>query len=326
MSDIDDIFDDKKLKQSVRKAKAKSTLKIILIVIIIIVVGGLLNILIGINYSRKVYEKNDAYVRLSVPNGYISESNDIIGFLGGTGSYKIAKKMRGKPVILEDRNSSFGIVPPINYSVSNGGGYHIGSEWPVSFWENGYKKMIFFHPKLQYKEYKNDLANIEKIPDGKLIEMAISFDKPYKVTDLSIIQNKLEPSNVAWMWLNEFTDKKMQEYQYEIDNYDGKANGISENETIGLSLPRENNGFTYNPYTQGYDEIVDALNKSSLPEHKALYEKIMANGKTKIEDAEILGVIVHGTKSELKQLIGNPLIKATSIGVIVDPLYLDDRY
>lgn len=325
MSDIDDIFDDKKLKQSIRKAKVKSILKIIGVVLIIFIIVSLLNILICLNLSKKQYEKNDAYVKLSIPNGYISESNTIIGFLGGTGTYKIAKNMNGKPVILEDKNSSFGILPPINYSVLNGGGYHIASQWPVSFWENGYKKMLFFHPELQYKEYKNDLADIEKIPDGKLIEMAISFDKPYKVTDLSIIQNKLKPVNVTWMWLNEFTDKKMQEYQYEIDNYDAKANGVSESDTIGLSLPMAHNGFTYNPYTQGYDEIVDTLNKSSLPEHKALYDKIISNGKTKIEDAEILGVIVHGTKSELKQLIDNPLIKASSIGVIVDPLYIGEK-
>lgn len=325
MSDIDDIFDDKKLKQSIRKVKVKSTLKIIVIASIVIIVGGLLNIFIGLNLSKKQYEKNDAYVKLSIPNGYISESNDIIGFLGGTGTYKIAKNMGGKPVILEDKNSSFGLIPPINYSRLAGGSYHIASQWPVSFWENGYKKLLFFHPQLQYKEYKNDLADIEKIPDGKIIEMAISFDKPYKVTDLSIIQNKLEPANVTWMWLNEFTDKKMQEYQYEIDNYDAKANGVSESETIGLSVPTAHNDFTYNPYTQGYDEIVDTLNKSSLPEHKALYDKIISNGKTKIEDAEILGVIVHGTKSELKQLIDTPLIKASSIGVIVDPLYIGEK-
>ena len=47
----------------------------------------------------------------------------------------------------------------------------------------------------------------------------------------------------------------------------------------------------------------------------------MARGKTKMEDAEVLGVIVQGTKEELKQLVENPMVKATSIGVVVDPLY-----
>ncbi|GEM_PF-1379347 len=320
MSDIEDMFDDKKLKKSVRKARVKSTIKIIIIATIVFVVGSFLNTFISLKYSAKMYEMNEAYVSMSVPNGYISESNDIIGFLGGNGTYKIAKKVDGKPVILEDRTSLFGLVPQMNYTRFTGAGYHIAGEWPVEFWENGYKKLRLFHPELQYKEYQNDLAEIEKIPDGKVIEMAISFDKPYKVTDLYTIQNKLKPASITWMWLNEFTEEKMKEYQYEIENYDAKANGVAENDAIGLSAP-DGKEFNYNPYEEKYDELLKKLGKSYMPEHKTLYKEIIARGKTSIEDAEILGVIVNGTKEELKELVGNPMIKATSIGVVVDPVY-----
>lgn len=41
----------------------------------------------------------------------------------------------------------------------------------------------------------------------------------------------------------------------------------------------------------------------------------------KINDAKILEVVVYGTKEELIELINNPLIKATSFGVITDPIY-----
>ncbi|GAA0817162.1 hypothetical protein [Clostridium tertium] len=47
----------------------------------------------------------------------------------------------------------------------------------------------------------------------------------------------------------------------------------------------------------------------------------MERRKTSFEDAKILGVVVHGTKEELIELINNPLIKATSFGVITDPIY-----
>ncbi len=46
--------------------------------------------------------------------------------------------------------------------------------------------------------------------------------------------------------------------------------------------------------------------------NKTLYNEIMERGKTSSEDAKILGVVVHGTKEELIELINNPLIKATS--------------
>ncbi|WP_291561051.1 MULTISPECIES: hypothetical protein [unclassified Clostridium] len=43
--------------------------------------------------------------------------------------------------------------------------------------------MMFFHTNVDYKEYKNDLAELDKIPDDKLIEIGISFDKPYPIID-----------------------------------------------------------------------------------------------------------------------------------------------
>ena len=59
-------------------------------------VGSYVNVRICMRYSEKAYEANEAYVELSVPNGYISESNDIFGFLGGSGTYKVAKEIGRK--------------------------------------------------------------------------------------------------------------------------------------------------------------------------------------------------------------------------------------
>lgn len=320
MKDIDSLFDDKKLKKSVKKAKIKSTLRIVLIALIVFICGSILNIIISLKLSEKKYEMDEAYIKLTVPNGYISESNDIIGFLGGSGSYKIAKKIAGTSVILEDRLSLFGVIAPINYYRSSGNGYHTAGDWPVNLWENGYKKLRFFHPNLQYKEYQNDLANIDKIPDGKIIEMAISFDKPYKINDLYTIESELKPANITWVWLNEFTEEKIKEYQYEIENYDAKATGIYAEDTIGISLYNSHD-LTTSSYVEYYDEILENLEKSYSTEHNKLYEEIKSKGKTSSSDAEILGVVLQGTKEDFKNLIENPIIKASSFGVIIDPIY-----
>ena len=41
MKDIDSLFDDKKLKKSVKKAKIKSTLRIVLIALIVFICGSI---------------------------------------------------------------------------------------------------------------------------------------------------------------------------------------------------------------------------------------------------------------------------------------------
>lgn len=322
MKDIEGLFDDSNLEKYIKKAKKRTNLRIVLIAIGVFVVGSIINTIIGFIYSQKAFERNEAYIKLTVPNGYISESNDIIGFLGGNGTYKISKNIGGKSVALEDRVSLFGPIPPMNYmrSQGGGGGYHHAGDWPVSLWQNGYKRMSFFHPELEYKKYQNDLENLDNIPDDKIIEMGISFDKPYKIRDLYIIQDNLKPVIINWLWLDEFTEKSMEEFKYEIENYDAQATGIMEDEILGIVYDNDY-AFTQGIYNQKYDELLDLLSKSNYTNHREIYEDINTNGKTTVEDAEILGVVVQGTKEELKELIGSPIIKATSFGVIVDPLY-----
>lgn len=320
MKDIEDMFDEKKLKKSVKKAKIKSAIRIAIIAIGVFVIGGLLNIIISLKLSAINFERMETNVKLSMPNGYISYSNDIVGFLGGSGRYKISKEIGGKSVVLSDRDVLFGLIPPMNYFRSRSGAYHNAGEWPVSLWESGYKRLRFFHPELEYKKYQNDLENIDDITDGKVIEMAISFDKPYKVDDIYSITSTLEPADIKWIWLNEFTEEFIDEYKYAIDNYDAEANGINEGEAIGISV-RDISTFSKTSYDSYYDELIDNLKKSGSSDYKKLYDEIMERGKTSVDDAEILGVVVQGTKEELKELIGKPIIKATSFGVVVDPLY-----
>lgn len=322
MKDMEELFDDSNLEKYIKKAKKRTNFKIVLIAIGVFVVGSILNSIIGFIYSQKSFARNEAYIKLTVPNGYISESNDIVGFLGGNGTYKISKNVGGKSVALEDRISLFGPIPPMNYmrSQGGGGGYHNAGDWPVSLWQNGYKRMLFFHPELEYKKYQNDLENLGNIPDDKIIEMGISFDKPYKINQLFIIQDNIKSGIINWLWLDEFTEKSMEEFKYEIENYDAKATGISEDEILGISYDNDyelSNGV----YNQKYDGLLELLSKSNYINHREIYEDINTKGKTKVEDAEILGVVVQGTKEELKDLIGNPMIKASSFGIIVDPLY-----
>lgn len=317
MNNIEDAFDERKIKKAVRKAKLLLIFKIIIVSTLVFILGSYVNFKIFVNYSEKAYEANEAYIKSSVPNGYISESNDICGFLGGSGTYKVAKNIGGKTIILKDGISLFGLIPPMNYSRVQGGAYHFSDEWPVALWESGYKKMRFFHPELKYKEYQNDLENIDNIPDGKIIEMGISFDKPYSIHEMDMIQYQFNTVEVTWAWLDEFEQKKIEELKDEVSNNGAKANGIYEYDIVGISI---NDKYTID-YDKEYDELLNNLNKSHMADHKELYNEIMKKGKTSADDAKVLGIVVQGTKEELSKLKGNSMIKASSIGIVTDKLY-----
>lgn len=324
MKDIDNFLDEKKLKRSIRRAKIKLTIKIICISTLVFILGSLINNKLSLKYSNMSYEKEEAVVKLTIPNGYISESSDFLGLLGGTSFKKISKNIGGKNVIINDSITKFkinGEQDNNTYGRVSGGRYSISeNEWPVYTNKYGYKKLRFFHPELDYKEYQNDLNNIEKIPDGKIIELAISFDRAYSIYELNILQSKLKNVEIKWLWLDEFTNEKMEEYKYEINNYDSKAAGIEEGEVIGIEC-YNSKYFNRDDYNEKYDELIDFLNKSPYINHKELYNEIMARGMTSADDAEILGIVVHGTKEELKEIVGLPIIKASSFGIITDTIY-----
>ncbi|NFH78587.1 hypothetical protein FDA09_04110 [Clostridium botulinum] len=320
MKNLEDNFNEENIKKDIRKAKFKLIIKVVSISIIVLLIGGIINLIICAKYSTKSYENNDIRVQLSIPNGYISKSDDIFGFFGGNGTYKISKDIGGKPIVLEECVSRFGLLPFFNCYRGCGGGYHNSGQWSVSLWENGYKKMRFFHPELQYKEYQNDLEKVDSIPDDKIIEMAISFDRPYKIMEMYLPESQLRDVKVTWLWLDEFTENKMNEFQNEINKHDAKANGIMENEVLGIGF-HDYFMIDKNSYNYSYDELINTLSNSKDTKYKELYEEIMKKGKTSADDAKILGAIVQGKKEDLTKLVGNPLIKSSSFGVITEELY-----
>ncbi|WP_411170145.1 anti sigma factor C-terminal domain-containing protein [Clostridium sp. MB05] len=325
MKDIDNFLDEKKIKKSMRIAKLKLTIKIVIISALVFIIGSFINNKLSLKYSEMSYEKQEAIVKLTIPNGYISEANDLLGVLGGTSFKKISKSIAGRNIIIDDSITRFGINGNERYNSRFdrvvGMGYgNYNSDWPVYTNEYGYRKLRFFHPEIDYKEYQNDLDYIEKIPNGKVVELAISFDKPYKISELYMIQSKLKNTDITWLWLDEFTDKKMEEFKYKIDNYDSKSSGIEEVETIGIECYNSKN-FNRDEYNEKYNELIERLSKSPYMNHKQLYDEIMERGKTSADDAEILGIVVHGTKEELKEIVGLPIIKASSFGIVADPIY-----
>ncbi|GCD11449.1 anti sigma factor C-terminal domain-containing protein [Clostridium tagluense] len=323
---LDQLFDEKKLNKAIKMGKIKSTIRTaiisLVVTIIVITLGSYFNTKLSLKMSEQSFKDNEEFVKLSVPNGFISQSIDNIGFLGGKGTYKVSKAIGYKSVVIREIPSMFGyslnnpVLKFLGYSPNfpltrYSGGPTINEPqdgWPVNYSENGYRRMMFFHPEINYKGYKDDLSNLDKFSDDKLIEVAISFDKPYKHYELISFLNNSK-FNISWYWLDAFTNEDMKTSKQEADLSSSNGAYIDEHNALGVNVKPQH-------FETGYTDLLKLLKNSKLEKYNLIYNAMMAKGYKDYNSVPILGVIVYGTKSELKVLIGNPAIKASSFGVI----------
>ncbi len=306
----EDIFDEKKIKRAIKKGKMKSIITIVFVSLLVFVVLNIANFAISVYFSQKAFKQSDAYVRLSTPHGYISETVDSRGFLGGISNYKIAKDMKIKSLVVEQKQYQYGLIPSVLISRGAGGSIGVtGEDWQFSYKENGWRKMMFFHPNVAYKKYKNDEELIKSMEGNKIYEVALSLDKPYKQSELPIKQLP----QMTWFWVNTYSNSQLDTFQQEAKEHDWSATFIRENEALGFSI-RD----TYTPTTDlahEYDKFLKLLKTSISSEHKQAYNTMK---NINIDDVEILGVVVYGTKDEIVEIMKDPIIKASSLGGVID--------
>lgn len=306
----DDVFDEKKVKKAIKKGKRKTIIMIAFISFIVFILFSIVNIAISVYFSHKAFKQWDAYVRLSTPNGYISKTVDSRGFLGGMSHYKISKDMKIKSIVVEQEQYYFGFSPSRLISRGSGGNIGItGEDWQLLYKENGWRELMFFHPNVTYNKYKNDEKIINNIQEDKIYEVAISFDKPYKKSDLPF---PILPE-MSWLWINTYNDNQLSTFQKEAKENDWTSAYIRENEALGFSVNTPFTSTTDLEYE--YHEFLNLLQMSHSHEHRDAYNTMK---NIDINDAEILGMVVYGTKEEIVEIMKNPIITASSLGGIID--------
>ncbi len=306
--EIDEIFDSKLLDQSIKKAKRRSRRRIVEICITLFIVGSIVNFGISNVLADKFSEARDIKVASSIPNGFVMEARDTIGFLGGRSEYKIAKQISGRYVVIENEDSGFGMINNFIYisRVRGMWGTEAGA-WPEEYWEYGYKKMLFFHPEVSYKTYKNDLSILDKLSDMQLVEMGLSFDKGYNEWEVGKF---LEDFEITWVWIDDYSGEQLDEWRYEAENYDAKQCYIKEGNTFGISI----HGNIINEFENRYEGMISEVEEHNKKRYKALKEV----GLDQLENAKIIGVTVQGTPEELKALSEVKEIKGATMGCVVN--------
>lgn len=143
----------------------------------------------------------------------------------------------------------------------------------------------------------------------KMYEVAFSFDKPYKQSELPFS----ELPEMTWLWLNTYNNSQLSEFQQEAKENDWSSTFLRENEALGYSVNTPVMPITN--LENEYNEFLKLLQTSALPRHKNSYDTMK---DIKVNDVEILGVVIYGTREEILEIMKEPIIKASSLGGVID--------
>ncbi|MCT6818755.1 MAG: anti-sigma factor C-terminal domain-containing protein, partial [Lysinibacillus fusiformis] len=178
----------------------------------------------------------------------------------------------------------------------------------------GDREMFFYHPKISYDHYKDNISELNQLEKNTLVELAISFDNSYSFGE---IKSKL-PSEVQvdWWWVDAYTDDT-------LDFFKQGQNTISANDPYIYGFQSEQS--KPKPRRSSNDEVetfirnIELLRKSKNFEWETnqVYQALVGeNGAVEKSDVKITGAVVTGTPEQLKSLQGQTYIKGSIFGVI----------
>ncbi|WP_246943501.1 anti sigma factor C-terminal domain-containing protein [Bacillus pinisoli] len=309
-------FQSNDIEGIVNKAKRKSVIRNVIISTISVLLIGALFLFINGQIVGKAYNKaveaNRLLFQISQPNIHIGGGTSDYGILSGTYNYNKYK-------LIEDRVVPWGNdVREFNALGHNHNSSAIAVYDETSVGEteenrhyynttNGQRTMQFYHPWFEYKTVHNDLELIQNAPDGAVMEVAVSFDQSYTVSEVQEFFNLKD--KITWYRINEYNQDAKEQLQ-------------------GLHSSGESASYVYGfnvEALKGEGDLVAQDEKdlvATLEELKEtgnygyLIEPLLENVTQNMNDGIILGVVVTGTKEELLKLKDEQHVRGISLGAV----------
>ncbi|EUJ47097.1 anti sigma factor C-terminal domain-containing protein [Listeria riparia] len=171
----------------------------------------------------------------------------------------------------------------------------------TEFAENtNHKMMHFYKPDGSYQRVVNELEGLTGNAN-KVMEVAISFDKPYDLQEvLGFLPTNL---NIAWFWLEaENTNELLDMAQvYGFEGLQKPIPGVATKEVYAAN---------YSNFLAGLDKLQNKTSK--MADMYAKYNKLNWS------EVQIQGIIVTGQEKNLKTIANHKFIRASEIGATAD--------
>ena len=166
---FDPTFNEKDL---IKSAKRKSYFRItglsFLVSICVLILFILLKIQVTPYIMNQKMIAKELHYEIYGANIYTGVWTEKFKLLGSSATAPKYKLLNGKPVLLGEISLDTSDIEIM-----------LGDSELTQFSYSGNRIMNFFHPSVQYQQYANDLNRLNKVNDGKWIEMALSFTQAY---------------------------------------------------------------------------------------------------------------------------------------------------
>lgn len=342
---LEEIFENKKasrFNKLILKAKVFSIIKGIVISTLVITILGFLvlyyNAITLNELGNKKLRGMQNFYNIAKPNSYIGTNQQDDRFMIGELNFTKYRFVGNKAVYDGNYKETYGYMNIINRLYGDNGDYLFmaGAESEQELEEVqtynkfGRRKMKFYHPSINCENYINDLVLLSNINNEKLVEISLSFNKEYTIDEVKTML----PENVTlnWLWVNTYDEEVLNNMRSHKDingksnPEDGNANNApnvieTEDDVYGIKALDGNGKKIYAPENDFIDMICNAksIEGTYTTPYETLFNKLSKDNNTiNKSDIKIIGVVVSGDARLVEQLKGQPFIKASTFGAIVD--------
>ncbi|MBC1371221.1 hypothetical protein HB847_02485 [Listeria booriae] len=277
------------------------TKKILMTLATLAVLCGIAFVVLLKSVTSSAVQLDEAVLNQSIVNGpNVKLGNQVkisADLFGGKFMYKQMKDVDGYIIPWSDVYASY---------TNSGDNWYQGNAMSetngtTEFAENTNQKMMhFYKPDGSYPSVANELEGLTG-NTNKVMEVAISFDKPY---DLQEVVGFLPTNlNVAWFWLEaENTNELLDMAQvYGFEGLQKPIPGVTAKEVYAAN---------YSNFLVGLDKLQNKTSK--MADMYAKYNELNWS------EVQIQGIIVTGQEKNLKTIANQKFIRASEIGATAD--------
>lgn len=296
------------LNKSIKKAKRKQVAMVSCISIIIFLTMSIILVFILDKVTTNNYHELDqslfTYQTIASPNTQIDSqviANSSI--FGGEVVTNQSKNIDGYMVPWSSLRSKYSVLRnEIDYNELLPSWYHSSKNSYEYNRQTKQKVATFYNPVIEnyYDGVKNELKDLKNMDDF-LAEVAISFDQPYLYSEVK----KMLPENVNLVWL----------YLYSEERDESKGPAGMPVYGFQLSVDEKNRIFDAEAdkdhFFSSFEAYISPVN------NKEMATFIQENQNKKVDDIEVLGIMVTGQAKNLASLKDKSFVRGSSIGVTV---------